>query len=133
MKHDDHGTAAVEFALVLPLFLLVALGTIEMGILIHRYAVIAAASREGARAGVVAAGPVAPSSSAIDRTVRLFLRQAGIADHAVNIRISGAGSPPGSDLLVQVEYPHRFVALTYLIPGVPRQLVLRSRTIMRHE
>jgi Flp pilus assembly protein TadG len=45
----DEGTQLVEFALVLPLLLLLALGIIDMGGLIHAHQVVSNAAREGAR------------------------------------------------------------------------------------
>ena len=47
------GGAMIEFALVLPLLLLVTFGTIELSIALYDKAVITNASREGARAGVI--------------------------------------------------------------------------------
>ena len=52
MKKES-GIAAVEFALVLPLLLLVLFGTIEFGILMYDQSVITNAAREGARWGAV--------------------------------------------------------------------------------
>ena len=52
MKNES-GSAAVEFALVLPLLLLVLFGTIEFGILMYDQSVITNAAREGARWGAV--------------------------------------------------------------------------------
>ncbi len=52
MKNQS-GSAAVEFALVLPLLLLILFGTIEFGILMYDQSVITNAAREGARWGAV--------------------------------------------------------------------------------
>ena len=48
----DKGQDLVEYALVLPLFLLLFIGTIEFGLLFFQYTVITNAAREGARAGI---------------------------------------------------------------------------------
>ena len=45
----DNGQGMVEFALVLPILLLVMFGIIEFGRLLFTYSMISAASREGAR------------------------------------------------------------------------------------
>jgi len=45
----DNGQGMVEFALVLPILLLVIFGIIEFGRLLFTYSMISAASREGAR------------------------------------------------------------------------------------
>lgn len=47
------GQAIVEFALVLPVFVLLLVGIMEFGLLFHQYMVVTAASREGARAAAV--------------------------------------------------------------------------------
>lgn len=49
---SENGASAVEFALVLPLLLLITFGIIEFSVLLYDKAVITNASREGARAGI---------------------------------------------------------------------------------
>ena len=50
---EQKGAALVEFAIVLPLILLLIFGMIEFSILFDNQAVITNASREGARFGIV--------------------------------------------------------------------------------
>jgi Flp pilus assembly protein TadG len=68
MKNES-GTAAVEFALVLPLLLLVLFGTIEFGILMYDQSVITNAAREGARWGAVKSISLAHPVSCADPNV----------------------------------------------------------------
>jgi Flp pilus assembly protein TadG len=49
----EKGAQLVEFALVLPLLLLVTLGIAEFGFIFHRYEVLTNAAREGARIAVL--------------------------------------------------------------------------------
>jgi hypothetical protein len=61
MKHrtiskNQRGATAVEFAIILPLLLLVVFGIIEISLLLFNKHVITHACREGARAGIVARG-----------------------------------------------------------------------------
>ena len=49
--------AAVELALVLPLFLVMVFGMVEFSLMLYDKAVITNASREAARAGIVASSP----------------------------------------------------------------------------
>jgi Flp pilus assembly protein TadG len=51
---DQKGAAIVEFAIVLSLLVLFVIGAIEFGVLYYNKQVITNASREGARAGVIA-------------------------------------------------------------------------------
>ena len=46
---QKRGQAIVEFALVLPVFILILVGIMEFGLVFHQYLVVTSASREGAR------------------------------------------------------------------------------------
>ena len=59
-RDPRRGGAAVEFALVLPIFLLLVMGTVDYGYYFFSDQVMAGAAREGARAGSM----VEPGSSA---------------------------------------------------------------------
>ena len=50
---NNRGQAMVEFALVLPILLLLIIGSMEFGLIIHKYLVVAEAAREGARSAAV--------------------------------------------------------------------------------
>lgn len=50
--NDQRGVAAVEFAIVLPILLIIFAGITEFGIAYYNKQVITNASREGARAGI---------------------------------------------------------------------------------
>ena len=52
-NRNRHGTAMVEFAIVLPLLTLMVFGIIELGGAWHRKQVAATAAREGARTGAI--------------------------------------------------------------------------------
>ena len=61
----EHGTAAVEFALVLPLVLVVALALVQTGLLVRDRLLVEAAARAGARAAAVQDDPSAIRSAAL--------------------------------------------------------------------
>ena len=48
-KHSEDGAAALEFAILLPILMLILFGIIEFGFLLNRYVSVTAAAREGAR------------------------------------------------------------------------------------
>ncbi len=58
------GQALVEMAFVLPLLIMLLLGTVEFGRIMTSYIVVTHASREGARAGAVGASDDLISSTA---------------------------------------------------------------------
>jgi hypothetical protein len=51
------GVAAIEFALVLPVLMLILLGIIDFGLMMYDKAMITNAAREAARAGIVLSNP----------------------------------------------------------------------------
>lgn len=51
---DDRGSAVVEFALVVPLVLVVAIGVLQVALALHVRSTLTAAAAEGARAGALA-------------------------------------------------------------------------------
>ena len=70
LRRRHHGVAVVEFALILPVFLLLVLGVVELSVMFHDQAVITNASREAARAGVVLRKPKASADEIRDVAVR---------------------------------------------------------------
>jgi Flp pilus assembly pilin Flp len=66
---DEHGAAVVEFALVVPLLLLLLWGIIDMGRAFYTLNNLASAVREGARrAAVMATDPTAPANRTLIRS-----------------------------------------------------------------
>ena len=96
MKRNKHGQAMVEFALVLPILLLVMFAIIEFGRLFFSYAMVSAASREGARYGEAA--------EQIDRGGTMYPRYLdcrGIRDSAIRVgRFAGVAQ----DSNVEIAY-----------------------------
>jgi Flp pilus assembly protein TadG len=82
LVEDDRGTAAVEFALVLPLVLTITLAMVQVGLLVRDRLVVESAARAGARVaavqddGAAIQAAVTDAASALDaaavtvRTVR---------------------------------------------------------------
>ncbi len=128
---SEHGAAAVEFALLLPLLVLLLFGIVEFGLALHRHQVLATASREGARAGIRQTVP-RPTAGDIQRAARNVLTQAGVGGAAV-VAVTGAGGASGTDLSVTVETPYQFFVLPNTVPGLRGPVRLRSRTVMKHE
>ena len=52
-KLNERGAVAAEFALLLPVLLMILFGTMEFGMIMYGREVVTNATREGARAGIV--------------------------------------------------------------------------------
>lgn len=108
---DERGVAVVEFAIVLPLLILLVFGIVQFSIAYNRQQGLHAAAREGAR---VAALPQT-TSSAIDTRVRSalsgVLSPAEITAATVTITPSGSQpcntAPQGTHVVVTVSVPNQ--------------------------
>ena len=129
---NQRGAAAVEFALLLPVLIMVLFGIIEFGVALSRQQVLATASREGARLGIRQSVP-RPTAADIQALARRVFTQAGVTGVTPMIAVTGAGGPSGTDLIVTVSAPYQFYVMANVIPALRRTVTLRSRTVMRHE
>ena len=131
---QSKGQSLVEFALVLPLLLILIFGVIEFSILMYDKAVLTNASREGARAGIVATSP-RPTDAAIKKVVDdyclTYLITFGTASLTKTV------TPPpyvsGQPLSVQVDYPYQFLVVPNFITTMAGGVTLTATTVMRIE
>ena len=121
---SEKGQSIVEFALLLPIFVLILFGTIEFSRLWETMNVLTSAAREGARVAAV----TSPSSSQVGTAVRNVL-QAGNVSASPMIRISGPNS--AKEVRVTVTIAYRPVTGS-IIPGLSSVNISRS-TVMHWE
>jgi Flp pilus assembly protein TadG len=74
---SEKGAELIEFALTLPLLLLVLLGIIEFGFLFQEYEVVSNAAREGARIAVLSAS-AGYSNTEVTQRVNDYLQAGGL-------------------------------------------------------
>jgi Flp pilus assembly protein TadG len=88
------GAEVIEFALTLPLLLLVVLGIIEFGFLFQEYEVVTNAAREGARIAVLPTYSADAASTQANVTARVnqYLSTAGLSTASATI-YGGSGCP----------------------------------------
>lgn len=77
---NKKGAALVEFALLLPLLLLLVAGSIEFGLIFYNKQVITNASREGARAGITPNPDGTINQALIKNTVKAYCNNGGGED-----------------------------------------------------
>jgi Flp pilus assembly protein TadG len=128
----EEGAAAVEFAILLPLLMLILFGIIEFGLVLYNQEVITNASREGARYGIVIGSP-RPSTGQIQDVVNTYLTNAGLDAGNASVSVAGAQGASGSDLTVSVAYPYTFLVLPNFAAGLSDDLNLGATTVMKLE
>jgi Flp pilus assembly protein TadG len=138
-RHPDlcrRGTAAVEMAMVLPVFVIAMLGIIELGRGIMVSQLLENAAREAARMAILDNTTNAQVTSA----AQTFMQNAGkIPPSSVTVSINVAGSNsapltganPGDLVTVTVSVP--FSSVSWLPPHYLAGVSLSAIGAMRHE
>lgn len=139
----ERGAAAIEFALILPLLVVLAFGIIEFSILFYNKAMITNASREGARAGIVYNFPNRPSAADITNVVNGYCAShlitfGNTARSPVTVA-TGIGGGSGANLTVTVTYTYDFLVLPNFLGAFfsnnnfGNSITLGATTVMRLE
>ncbi len=113
-RKAERGAAAVEFALLLPVLVVILLGTIDWGYFFFAEQVVTNAAREGARAGSVFVGG---NTQAATTTAQTYLTNGGLTGvAAINSSMSGP-----NQITVTVSYPTGsitgFTVLSKIMPA----------------
>lgn len=132
-SHRESGAALVEFALVLPMLLVVVVIIFDAGMLLFDKAVIINASREAARAGIVvnkltdAAIQAIATTYCFDQLVTFDSN-----NKTCTTTITHPSVATGNPLTVTVTYAYRGMLLGTLIT-IPQAANLTATTIMNYE
>jgi Flp pilus assembly protein TadG len=135
LKTNESGASAVEFAIVLPLLVLIVFGIIEFGTLLYDKAMITNASREGARAAIVFSNRdlskdelETPVTDVVTNYCRNYLISYRPTDPIV-VAVQKAGNNAGDALTVTVTYVYHWLYFSWF--GDLKTLT--ATTIMRME
>lgn len=133
---DQKGVSAIEFAIVLPVLVVLLFGFIEFSILLYDKAMLTNASREGARAGIVYSDPNpitdADITAVVDNYCASHLISFGTGS-AVNTAISRTVESFGNALTVTVTYRYDFLVLPNFVTSLVGGVNLGAETVMRLE
>lgn len=136
--HD--GAAAVEFALLLPVFLMLVFGVIDFGLAINRQSQMNNAAREAAREGVF--NPVATEITqlALDSLTGVPVDEVTVTVDC--LRADGSDcvdgqfdteAQPGGTVIVQLDYTNAFVTPAPALIGLGQDIDVRAEVRMRIE
>ena len=134
----SRGQALVELALALPMLFVVIFGAVEFGTALYDKAVITNASREGARAGIVATTP-RKTNAEITAVVNNY-----VASHMIAYKPAAAPSTTinptlvanrtsGVQMTVTVAYTYPFFLIPKFLTAFTGQITLNGATTMRME
>jgi len=128
-RRQRRGAAAVEFAVVAPVFVLLVFGMIEFGRMVMVQQMLTNAAREGARLGVIEGN----TSNDVETRVDNYLAAANITGATVGVAtLPASGSDTGDRISVTVSIP--FGQVSWLpTPMYLGGTSLASTAIMRVE
>lgn len=86
-KRAESGQAIIEFALTLPLLLLIIMGVFDFGFMFQRYEVVTNAAREGARVSVL---PGYAPADGVNRALS-YMTSAGLGGGSITTRTPPCG------------------------------------------
>jgi len=134
----DRGAAAVEFALVVPILLVVLFGIIDFGFAINRYAIVNNAAREGVREASLGATE-AEIRAAVTRGMSdlggtfVITVSCKKPDGKTTCTSWNAGAETGGIAEVKVDFTHSWITPVGDIVGAGKDLHLAKTNRMRIE
>jgi Flp pilus assembly protein TadG len=135
---SERGAELVEFAIVLPLLLLVTMGIIDFGFMFQRYVVLTNAAMEGARVAVLPGY----STSDVQARVTAYAEGGGIPAGTVPPAVvvdvalpAPGGTWPGKEVTVTHNYGFNYLGpvATLFGGGSGRTVTLTARSTMRSQ
>jgi len=139
-RKSQRGAAALEFALVLPILIVLIFGVVDFGLMINSQAVFANAARDAARAGSFSAtkaeiqGVVTSETSYLtndtDVTTVVTCRKPGNPGTACSSAYD-TEKQSGGTVIVTITYTHNW--LTPALLGLPNTSLVTKTSEMRIE
>lgn len=132
IKRNDKGQSLVEFAILLPVLILILCGILDFGWIFGNKLLVTYSCREGARYGAVNAASSSFSSSVTSKVMTSLpsYAQDGVT---VNAYLTNNSNPRQGDVVVDVQYT--FVLLTPLASTIfgSQQYTSKASCIMKAE
>jgi Flp pilus assembly protein TadG len=127
------GQALVEFALIVPILLLLVLAIVDFGRAWNVYQVLTDAAREGGRVAVVAN----PSTTidSVAAKINTLLDAAGLDTASATKTVTGFRAGTGTPATVSISYPYVLRWLTPFMGWTAAQssFTLNTRVVFRNE
>jgi Flp pilus assembly protein TadG len=132
MKRRRQGQALVEFALIVPIFLLLVLGVFEFGRAWNVYQVLTDAAREGARTAVLARSTITADTVAAKINNNL---QSAALDTAAAVKTFTGFKTPGGSTTVTIQYPYQLRWIQSLMgwTGLQASFSMNTSVVFRNE
>ena len=130
-RQREGGQALVEFALVVPVFLILLLGIVDFGWALRSWITVTNSAREGARTGAVGATCDDIKQRAVDTSADLLTLS--------DVAVQNCQGDPGTSVVVTVTYDYSFITplgallTTFSGGSLPSTITMTSSSDMRIE
>lgn len=124
---NNKGQSLVEFAIILPILLLLIMGIFEFGMMLNSYLAIQNGAREGARAGIVGS-----SNGDIQNLIASASPSLNSGYLTVDITPSDGSRKSGDTLTVKVNYDYH-LTVPIISSLFSNNVTLTAQTSMRIE
>jgi hypothetical protein len=131
LARGERAQGLVEFALVLPLFLVLILATVDFGWALRAYITATNSAREGARVGAVGENEAGVVGKVVSTSSGLL--------SSANVTVTGEQGAPGTSVRVDVDYDYDYItplgSLVSMLTGgtLPSPLPINTSATMRIE
>lgn len=125
--HNQKGQSLVEFAIIVPILLLIVMGIFQFGMMLNAYLTIENVSREGARIGIIGSSDAEINSAIIASSSNLDPLKL-----TVSITPDEASRKSGDTLTVKVTYNYE-LTIPIISNLFNSEAVLNGQTSMRIE
>jgi Flp pilus assembly protein TadG len=131
----ENGATMVEFAIILPLFIILIFGIIEFGLLLYNKGIITHAAREGARAGVIYDAISRITINEIETEVNKYIQNnlVSFSPSTPDIDVNSPcppGTASGQELIVNISYNYSFLVLPNFVAALAGGTNLESEAVM---
>jgi Flp pilus assembly protein TadG len=129
-RSDARGQSLVEFALVLPIFILVLMGLFDLGRGVYAYNTLSNASREAARVAIVNQVPATVQAEAVKQAVGLGITGANVTIAYAESDGTVCTAPYNLSCIASITVTYQFTAATPVISQIVGPFPISATTEM---
>lgn len=131
-RESERGAAAVEFALIVPILLMLVLGIFEFGRAFNIQVSLSEAAREAARYAAIHYADAGYSDEDAQNVGIDAAPSVALELDDVSVAYDAGACSPGDNVVVTVTFNTTYLTgLPGLIPGMPTDLSISARGVMR--
>jgi len=118
-RDGSPGVSVVEFALVIPMLLMIIGGVVDLGMAFHTYITMVNSAREGARYGINHAA----DTGGIRARVLMEASNSNVDLSSATVTVSGGSSGSALHVQVHLDHPPAILGTVLGVPNIPMDAI----------